>query len=319
MSVRLTQFFGTYAFRRFVTIKGHINGMQTSFQTRRQLATGNADPGFFALMQHARAKLPENEKQCAIVSHKENVNGVTFHFETTGDGQEIVLLLPGALGSTRTDFEKQLTDFNKSEYTLVAMDPRGYGRSIPPERDWPLEFLQRDADDALQLCKTLGFRKISVLGWSDGGNTGMILAGKEPSLVSKLVVWGANAFVSEKDIDAFEKIRDISSWSDRMREPFVKLYGLEYFQKHWSLWVDGYKAYYTDRKADICMGDLKNITAETLIIHGVKDALVEQEHPDYLHANIKGSKLHLMPEGKHNLHIRYSEEFNTLVENFLKK
>lgn len=285
----------------------------------RQLATENADSGFFAMMQNARANLPDSEKQSAILSHKEKVNGVDLHFETTGVGEEIILLLPGALGSTRTDFENQLTEFNKSDYTLVAMDPRGYGRSIPPERTWPLEFLQRDADDAIQLCKTLGLRRISLLGWSDGGNTGMILAGKEPSLVSKLVVWEANAYVTQQDVDAFQKIRDISSWSDRMREPFMKLYGKDYFQKHWSLWVDAYIAYFTDRRADICMDDLKNITAKTLIVHGTKDALVPQEHPDYLHTNIKGSELLVMPEGKHNLHIRYSKEFNTIVEGFLKK
>ncbi|OWF53546.1 Valacyclovir hydrolase [Mizuhopecten yessoensis] len=322
MSRRITKFLGTCTYRRFIVIKNHVNvvpEIKTSIQTRRQLATGNVDPGFFAKMQQARTKLADADKQSAIVSHKEKVNGMDIHFETTGDGQEILLLLPGALGSTRTDFEKQLTGFNKSDYTLVAMDPQGYGRSIPPERTWPLEYLQRDADDALQLCKTLGLRKISVLGWSDGGNTGMILAAKEPALVSKLVVWGANAYFTEQDINAFEKIRDISSWSDRMREPFVKVYGEEYFQKHWSKWVDACQAYYNDREGNIFMDDLKNITAKTLIIHGVKDALVEQEHPDYLHANIKCSELFLMPEGKHNLHIRYSKEFNSLVEEFLKK
>ncbi|XP_033755815.1 valacyclovir hydrolase-like [Pecten maximus] len=165
----------------------------------------------------------------------------------------------------------------------------------------------------------LGLRKISLLGWSDGGNTAMILAGKEPSLVSKMVVWGGNSYVTKQDIDAFENIRDISSWSDRMREPFEKIYGEEYFRKHWSLWVDACKAYFTDREANICMDDLKNITAKTLIVHGMKDPLVKIEHPDYIHANIKGSELFLMPEGKHNLHIRYWKEFNTLVEDFLKK
>lgn len=29
------------------------------------------------------------------------------------------------------------------------------------------------------------------------------------------------------------------------------------------------------------------------------------------------SRLHLMPEGKHNLHLRFADEFNRLVEDFL--
>lgn len=56
-------------------------------------------------------------------------------------------------GSTRTDFSHQLSAFNKQEFTLIAIDPRGYGQSRPPDRDWPLEFLQRDAEDAMELVR----------------------------------------------------------------------------------------------------------------------------------------------------------------------
>ena len=41
---------------------------------------------------------------------------------------------------------------------------------------------------------------------------------------------------------------------------------------------------------DICINDLENIQARTLIIHGLKDPLVPLEHPDFLHRNIKGSR-----------------------------
>jgi len=57
------------------------------------------------------------------------------------------------LGSSRTDFSHQMKTYNKTDFTLIAIDPRGYGQSIPPQRDWPLEFLQRDAEDAMELVK----------------------------------------------------------------------------------------------------------------------------------------------------------------------
>ena len=41
---------------------------------------------------------------------------------------------------------------------------------------------------------------------------------------------------------------------------------------------------------DICIKDLENIHARTLIIHGLKDPLVPLEHPDFLHKHIKGSR-----------------------------
>ena len=59
------------------------------------------------------------------------------------------------MGSTRTDFGPQL-DHLKEDFTVIAFDPRGYGKSIPPKRDFPLDFFHRDADDAVGLMQKLG-------------------------------------------------------------------------------------------------------------------------------------------------------------------
>jgi len=56
-------------------------------------------------------------------------------------------------GCSRTDFGHQLEHFDKERFTLVAWDPRGYGKSIPPTRDWPEKFFQRDAEDAAMLME----------------------------------------------------------------------------------------------------------------------------------------------------------------------
>ena len=75
------------------------------------------------------------------------------------------------------------------------------------------------------MCKNLsfsGFEKFSVLGWSDGGITGMILSGDRPEMVEKLVVWGSNAFVSQEDVDLISKVRDLSKWSAKMRQPLER-------------------------------------------------------------------------------------------------
>lgn len=49
------------------------------------------------------------------------------------------------------------------------------------------------------MFQTLGISKYSLLGWSDGGITSLIIAAKNAQAVQKLVVWGANAFVSAED------------------------------------------------------------------------------------------------------------------------
>lgn len=52
--------------------------------------------------------------------------------------------------------------------------------------------------------QALQLPKFSVLGWSDGGITGMILAAKYPDAVNKLVIWGANSFILPKELEQYE-------------------------------------------------------------------------------------------------------------------
>lgn len=129
--------------------------------------------------------------------------------------------------------------------------------------------------------------KYSLLGWSDGGITALIAASKAVNSVEKLVVWGSNAYVTAKDIELYEKIRDVQKWSPRMKQPFVELYGETYFSETWSAWVDGFQKILKENEGDICRDALSKIDAPTLILHGAQDPLVPMEHPVYLHKNIK--------------------------------
>ncbi|XP_036377788.1 valacyclovir hydrolase isoform X2 [Megalops cyprinoides] len=253
----------------------------------------------------------------SIISAKQKINGVDLFYQQTGRGQHAVLLLPGALGSGQTDFGPQLKSLNKEHFTVVSWDPRGYGHSRPPQRDFPLDFFDRDAKDAVDLMLALKFKRFSLLGWSDGGITALIAAARNPSLINKLVVWGSNAYVTEEDLKIYNAIRDVSTWSERMRKPMEDMYGARDFAKIWEAWVDGISQFAQRPDGSICRELLPLISCPTLIVHGGKDPMVPGFHPQYLLQRIRGSRLHLMPEGKHNLHLRFAAEFNQLVEEFL--
>lgn len=255
----------------------------------------------------------------SVTSGKRPVNGVDLYYEQTGRGKHAVLLFPGALGSTKTDFGPQLKSLDKERFTVVGWDPRGYGRSRPPDRDFPPDFFERDAKDAVDLMKALGFGRFSLLGWSDGGITALIAAARNPDTIRKMVVWGSNAFVSREDLKLYDAVRDVSRWSPRMRQPMEEVYGADVFAKTWEAWVDGIAQFADRPEGSICMELLPLIKCQTLIIHGEKDPMVPSFHPQYLLKHIKDSRLHLMPEGKHNLHLRYADEFNKLVEDFLEE
>src|SRR5579872_2594313 len=111
-----------------------------------------------------------------------------MHFERTGTGHPL-LLIPGALGTGAGDFHNQISWFAARGFDVIAPDPRGYGRSRPPERDYPLNFYHRDASDMFALMSALGHDRFSIMGWSDGGNVAAIMAARSPEHVLKLVVF----------------------------------------------------------------------------------------------------------------------------------
>ena len=54
------------------------------------------------------------------------------------------------------------------------------------------------------LLQNIDHRKFSVVGWSDGGNSALIIAARYPDLIKKLVVFGSNSYVSKEDYDIFQ-------------------------------------------------------------------------------------------------------------------
>ncbi|KAK2113176.1 hypothetical protein P7K49_007442 [Saguinus oedipus] len=54
-----------------------------------------------------------------------------------------------------------------------------------------------------------------------------------------MMIWGANAYVTDEDSMIYEGIRDVSKWSERTRKPLEALYGYDYFARTCEKWVDG--------------------------------------------------------------------------------
>lgn len=89
----------------------------------------------------------------------------------------------------------------------------------------------------------------------------------------------------------FTGVRNIDSWSERMRAPMISVYGEGYFRSTWASWVDAMVSIYEKNNGDICKNALPNIKCPTLIVHGAKDVMVHKNHPQFLADNIENSKL----------------------------
>lgn len=150
------------------------------------------------------SKIPLIEENVTLENESNEI--FKINFVHTGNGSNGLILLPGALGTIRTDFQPQIDALPKllANYTIIAWDPPGYGKSRPPERSFPAGFYHRDAYLADALMRKLGFDKYSAAGWSDGGSTGLILASHYPEAIKKLIIWGAGSYVCPTELEFCE-------------------------------------------------------------------------------------------------------------------
>jgi valacyclovir hydrolase len=245
---------------------------------------------------------------------KAELPGAAMHFELAGQGAPL-LLIPGALGTGAGDFSAQIDWFAARRFEVIAPDPRGYGQSRPPRREYPLDFYHRDADDMFALMAALGHERFAIIGWSDGANIATIMAATHPERVSRLVVFGGQSFLTAEEIAAFNDIRKISAWSPRAADAMRAVYGDE-LDGLWDRYVAGQEALF-DAGGDLYAGLLDKVICPTLVLHGAKDPLIPGLHPDVIHRGITGSRLHIFEGGKHNIHQRYADDFNALAFAFL--
>lgn len=104
--------------------------------------------------KYRESNLNQNRHPNFIIGHNTEVDGKKIHYETAGNGNHILLLMPGALGTGKNDFLPQLTGLDGSIFKIIAWDPPGYGQSRPPERDFN-DFYHKDAEIAAKLMKVI--------------------------------------------------------------------------------------------------------------------------------------------------------------------
>ena len=116
------------------------------------------------------------------------VNGIHMYYAVFNSaGKDPVLLLHGGFSSS-DDWGFETPLLMKTHKVIVA-DSRGHGRSTLGEQPLSYELM---ANDIVQLMDTLKIKQLSVVGWSDGGIIGLIMAMKYPGRINKLFTYGAN-------------------------------------------------------------------------------------------------------------------------------
>lgn len=118
--------------------------------------------------------------------HYATTGDAKIYYEVYGIGQPLLVLHGGIFGSTIE--MAPFIDSLKTKYQVIAVSTRGHGKS---ELGTAPHSYEQKAKDAIAVLNKVTTDSVIVLGFSDGGYTGYMLAAHYPQRVKKLIAIGA--------------------------------------------------------------------------------------------------------------------------------
>jgi valacyclovir hydrolase len=236
----------------------------------------------------------------------ETHTGATLHYEHLNPNANgvPVLVLHGLLGTGRTDLGHVLDWLADEGYEVLAPSLRGYGESTPKPRDFPYRFYDRDAEDVLAFLEALDIGKVHILGYSDGGETALTCAGKQPERFVTVAAIGAGGYIGAEVRPRVMGYRPGSQW---ITPEEIELHGIPDPDKFSAQWVRS-TVMLIDSGGDIAMSNASKITAPVLIMLGERDGLNPRIFADKFIAQVQNGRVVMFDAG-HPVHNEQTEEF----------
>lgn len=218
------------------------------------------------------------------------VNGIKLYYAVFNErGKEPVILLHGGLLSSDCwSFEVPLLS---KTHRLIIVDSRGHGRSTMSAQPFSYSLM---TSDVLGLMDYLKIGRASVVGWSDGGIIGLILAMHYPDRIDKLFTFGTN-FNSSGD-------------KDEPADSIVSARFMAEAQRNYRRHSSTPDSFFVFRRAlarmyssepDLKPEDLRTIRSATVIACGQYDQFIKQEHFKELAHLIPNARLMVLPNVSH--------------------
>lgn len=234
--------------------------------------------------------------------HYQVANGVKLYYETYGQGPPLLLLHGN--GETISSFSNQIAAL-AAHYQVIAVDTRDHGNSARTKGRLTYDLF---ADDMRALLDSLRLPAACVVGWSDGGNTGLSLARRYPGRVRALVTMGANLYADTTAVDAktLKEVRQLHRLTAPLA-PFSK----EMRRAHR---LTALLLHYPQ----MTPAQLHAIRTPTLIIAGEKD-IIKKQHTELIAKSVPGAELYLVPGATHYAPQEKPQLFNQAVLDFLAR
>jgi valacyclovir hydrolase len=236
-------------------------------------------------------------------------------YEDTGNGLP-VLLLHGFAGTGRAHFGN-LIDTLAIHARVIAPDLRGYGGSAHLPRRFDTKIFHTDAQDLLALIDSLGLAELNIIGYSDGGETAIILAAWLGSRVRSLILWGVSGEVPPfAVINVYaDPERFIPEWPATKAE-LERLHGPGTALPLLSGWASAMRALSAQGGA-INDTEARAIVAPTTVIAGTHDPFNPLAVTQALINRIPAAKLIVLPGAGHDLLGERGPQLAALIQHVL--
>lgn len=255
------------------------------------------------------------------------IGSTAMNYVSFGCGEKILVVLPGLSDGLTTVKGKAL---------LLAMPYRRYFERytiyiFSRKNEMPQGYSIFDmADDQAKALKTLGLKKVSILGVSQGGMIAQYLAINHADLVEKLVIAvsapRANATIQEC-IGQWIDYANQGNHKRLMIDTAEKSYSEKYLKKYRKLYPllgklgkpANYSRFLINANAALCfdaVNDLKKIVCPTLIVGGEADKIVGIDASYALKSLILNSELYVY-DGLGHAAYEEADDFYDRVFKFL--
>jgi len=217
------------------------------------------------------------------------VNRVSLYYEYLSHHHEKTVIMLHGNGEDHQIF-MPLANKLKQDYNVLLVDLRSHGKSSYVSYLTYEDMVQ----DIYELINSLHLKRPSLIGFSDGGIVGLMLASKYPLLLKRLVTCSPNLSVKGFKMSEYLKLK---------KQYLVKA------DEKIRLMLE---------QTPITNEDLRKIVCPTLILAGQHD-VIKQSHFKQIETNIKKSKLKIYPGCNHSDYIVNSDKCYFDIQSFLKR
>jgi pimeloyl-ACP methyl ester carboxylesterase len=259
-------------------------------------------------------------------------NGLRLFYADAGAGPPLLLLM--GHGLDHGFWAKQIPVYGE-HFRCLALDNRGIGHSQVPPAGYSVEDM---ATDTLEVMDALGLDRAHLSGFSMGGSIALAMALRAPERVLSLSLHSTCGrqypFIKHRyrvlvavtragDPDLWAEATVITAFSDAYINAHDDEVEREVERRRARRQamtpdeVEGLIGHYLAFSTYDPWDKLGDIAIPTLITVGAGDAVTPVVYSEDLHARIKGSELHIIPDAPHRALTFAAEEFNRISLPFL--